>query len=65
MKDMNNTTAPEQRWKVQVAKLKLIYSHLDNDDFKYDYGQRDVMMDSLCKKLGKSRIDLDALLAQL
>ncbi len=62
---MSNMTIPDQRWKVQVAKLKLMYPHLSDDDFQYDYGKREVMMEGLCKRLGKTRAELDALFAQL
>jgi hypothetical protein len=58
-------TIPDQRWKVQVAKFKLMYPHLADEDFQYDYGKREVMMEGLCKKTGKTRTELDALFTQL
>jgi hypothetical protein len=62
---MKHTHNPEQLWKIQKAKLKLIFRHLDGDDFEYDYGMKEVMMTNLQAKLGKSRKELNELLAQL
>ena len=56
---------PDQNWRRQKAKLKLMFAHLDNDDFYYNYGKKEVMMTNLQAKLGKSREGLNALLAQL
>jgi len=57
--------APDQNWKRQKAKLKLMFRHLDDDDFYYDYGMKEVMMTNLQAKLGKSREELNILLTQL
>jgi hypothetical protein len=57
--------APDQNWKRQKAKLKLMFPHLDDDDFYYDYGMKEVMMTNLQAKLGKSREELNVLLTQL
>jgi hypothetical protein len=56
---------PEERWRLQKAKLKLKFPHLDDDDFQYDYGRKEVMMTQLQAKLGKSRKELNVLLAGL
>ena len=48
---------PEERWTVQKAKLKLAFTHLNDDDFTYDNRMRDVMLEQLQQKLGKSRED--------
>ena len=57
--------APEENWERQKAKLKLMFPHLDDRDLYFDYGKKEVMMTSLQAKLGKSREELNALLAQL
>jgi hypothetical protein len=62
---MNNTQKPEIRWRKQKAMLKLMFSHLDDADFSYDYGMKDVMMTKLQAKLGKSRAELNTLLETL
>ena len=56
---------PDELWAVQKAKLKLLFTHLHDDDFYYDYGRKDVMLEQLQKKLGKSREELNLLLLGL
>ncbi len=62
---MNNIKNPEELWKLQKAKLKLIFAHLHEDDFQYDYGKKDLMLKNLELKLGKSREELEQLLLGL
>jgi hypothetical protein len=62
---MSYREKPEELWRKQKAKLKLQFSQLDEDDFKYDYGMKEVMMTKLQMKLGKSRNELNALLSGL
>lgn len=58
-KDRKN---PDERWAMQKAKLKLQYSHLHEDDFQFDYGKKDVMLEQLQAKLGLTREELNAVL---
>lgn len=60
---MNNPQTPSGHWRRQKAKLKLMFPELDDNDFKYDYGMKDVMMKNLQEKLGKSPSDLNELLS--
>jgi uncharacterized protein YjbJ (UPF0337 family) len=62
---MADNKDPESIWRKQKAKLKLIFGHLNDDDFKFDYGMKDVMMTKLQAKLGKSREELNELLIGL
>jgi hypothetical protein len=62
---MSYRQKPEELWRKQKAKLKLLFSQLDEDDFNYDYGMKEVMMTKLQTKLGKSRNELNALLSGL
>jgi hypothetical protein len=62
---MDNKNSPEETWRKQKAKLKLLFSHLHDDDFRYDYGMKEVMMTQLQLKLGKSREQLNEFLAGL
>jgi hypothetical protein len=62
---MDHKKTPEELWSMQMAKLKLIYSHIHDDDFEYDYGRKETMMTQLQQKLGKSREELNELLRQL
>ena len=52
-------------WRRKKAKLKLMFSHLQDEDLQYDYGMKEVMMTALQTKLAKSRVELNALLASL
>ena len=62
MYDLKNS---EELWMIQKAKLRLIFPHLNGKDFQYDYGEKEVMMTSLQQKLGKTREELNRLLADL
>ena len=56
---------PDQNWRRQKAKLKLMFPYLDDGDLYYDYGKKEVVMTNLQAKLGKSREELNILLTQL
>ena len=62
---MHYPQQPEQLWRVQKAKLKLMFSQLNDEDFHYDYGMKDVMMTKLQAKLGRSRKELNLLIGGL
>lgn len=58
-------TNPDVLWTVQKAKLKLLFPHLHDEDFYYDYGKKEMMMSLLEKKLGKSREEFELLLLRM
>ena len=62
---MNDIRNPDELWTIQKAKLKLLFPHLHDDDFGYDYGKKDFMIDQLQAKLGKSRDELNQMLSGL
>lgn len=62
---MEQTKSPDELWRIQKAKLLLRFSQLDEEDFHYDYGMKEVMMSKLQVKLGKSREELNACLLKL
>ena len=62
---MEHTKSPDELWRIQKAKLLLRFSQLDEGDFRYNYGMKDVMMTKLQAKLGKSRTELNAFLLKL
>ena len=62
MKDVKN---PEELWTLHKTKLKLMFTHLHDEDFHYDYGEKEVMMTLLQQKLGKTREELNQLLIGL
>jgi hypothetical protein len=60
-----NNQSPDEKWKNQVNKLKEMYPSLEEDDFTYDYGMKDVMLNRLQDKLGKNREELNEMLAAI
>ena len=62
---METIKNPEQLWRYQISKLRLAFPQLNDEDFLYDYGMKDVMVTNLQVKLGKSREELNVLLEQL
>ncbi|HEY0654211.1 MAG TPA: hypothetical protein VGD65_13825 [Chryseosolibacter sp.] len=68
MKKENQKTRaldPQQTLRLQMAKLKLRYSHLTDHDVSFDYGKKEVMMTALQAKLGKTREELNIILQQI
>ena len=43
---------PQSNWKIQKAKLKLVFPQLTNDDLHFDEGHKYQMLDNLQAKLG-------------
>ena len=62
---MEHTKSPDELWRVQKAKLLLRFAHLDEGDFRFNYGMKDAMMTKLQAKLGKSKAELNTLLLKL
>jgi hypothetical protein len=62
---MHQIPSPFARWEIQKEKLKTMFPHLKNDDFKFGEPQKEKMMIRLQDKLGKTREELDKLLEQL
>jgi len=58
-------SSPEVRWKVQKGKLRLLFSHLGDEDFLYDYEAKENMMTNLQEKLGKTKEELNCLIGLL
>jgi hypothetical protein len=56
---------PEELWLMQTGRLKTMYPNLSDGDFRFDYGEKEVMMNKLQKKLKISREDLNTLLVGL
>lgn len=62
---MEHPLTTDPHWRRKKAKLKLMFTHLHDGDFIYDYGMKEVMMTNLQAKVSKSRIELNALMATL
>ena len=56
---MNNPQIASGLWRKQKARLKLMFSTLTDNDFKYEYGMKEVMMTHLQEKVGKSRSEIN------
>jgi len=62
---MKPTDHPDEVWRIQKAKLLLRFSNLVDGDLRFDYGMKEAMMTKLQAKLGKSRDQINAILAAL
>lgn len=62
---MTTQKSPEEVWTLQKTKLKLLYTHLNDEDLAFDYGKKEVMMTTLQAKLGKTREELNVILLEL
>ena len=59
---MTNLQTPSRYWGKQKAKLKMMFSHLEDSDFVYEYGNKETMMLNLQLKIGKTRSELNELI---
>lgn len=52
-------------WNEQKGKLKQKFAVLTDNDLMYEEGKKDEMLGKLQKKLGKTKEELDTLIAKL
>ena len=52
-------------WREQKIFLKRMFTHLTDDDFVYEEGKKESMLDKLCVKLSKTRGELELILAEI
>ena len=52
-------------WREQKILLKRKFAVLSDEDFVYEEGKRENMLERLCIKLGKSKAELERILAEL
>jgi len=62
---MEEIKNPEQLWTMQKSKLRLEFPQLHDEDFCYDNCRREVMLELLQSKLGKSWEELNFILLGL
>jgi uncharacterized protein YjbJ (UPF0337 family) len=60
-----NSTVIKGNWNELKGKLKQNYGNLTDDDLIYAEGKEDEMVGKLQKKLGKSKDEINRLLADL
>jgi uncharacterized protein YjbJ (UPF0337 family) len=52
-------------WMTMRNKLKRRFVFLTDKDLKYDEGKKEVMLDAIQKRLGKTKEELEAIMAAL
>jgi uncharacterized protein YjbJ (UPF0337 family) len=52
-------------WSEQKGKLKAKFANLTDADLQYEAGKKDEMLAKLQTKLGKSKVEFEAILANL
>ena len=52
-------------WGEQKTKLKGLYPTLTEEDFNYDLGKKDVMLNKLATKISKTREELEDIMKAL
>ena len=52
-------------WREQKILLKRKFANLTDEDFTYEDGKREFMLERLCAKLGKSKTELELIFAEI
>ena len=52
-------------WREQKILLKRMFDNLSDEDFVFEEGQRESMLERLCVKLGKSKPELELIFAEI
>jgi hypothetical protein len=52
-------------WREQKVLLKRMFSNLTDEDFVYEEGEKEFMLERLRTKLGKSKAELEMIFAQI
>lgn len=62
---MTNLQTPSRAWGKQKANLKAMFPELEDNDFLYEYGGKEAMMNRLQNKIGKTRSELNELITEM
>jgi hypothetical protein len=60
---MNNMQTSARGWVKQKSRMKVLFPELREDDFEYEYGQKEEMMYRLQLKIGVTRPDLNEMIS--
>lgn len=60
-----NTTEIKGNWNEQKGKLKMKFASLTDDDLMYAEGKKEEMLGKLQIKLGKTKEELNKIMAEL
>jgi hypothetical protein len=52
-------------WREQKILLKRMFANLTDEDFLFEEGKRESMLERLCVKLGKSKPELELIFAEI
>ena len=52
-------------WREQKILLKRMFSILTDEDFVFEEGKKEFMLERLCAKLGKSKTELEVIFAEI
>jgi hypothetical protein len=52
-------------WREQKVLLKRRFSVLTDEDFIYEEGKKEFMIERLCAKLGKTKTELELIFAEI
>ena len=52
-------------WREQKILLKRMFSNLTDEDFVYEEGKREFMLERLCARLGKTRKELELIFEEI
>jgi len=52
-------------WREQKILLKRMFTDLSDEDFIFEEGKREYMLERLCAKLGKSKTELELIFAEI
>ena len=52
-------------WREQKILLKRMFSNLTDEDFVYEEGKKELMLERLCAKLGKTKKELELIFAEI
>jgi len=62
---MANKTEQTVKWEVQKRELQKRFAVITNSDVMFKPGQKDLMLEKLQIKLGKTKEQLDAIISKL
>jgi len=62
---MKNETELKGTWNETKGKLKQAFASLTDNDLLYEEGQKDEMFGKLQKKLGKTKNEIESIIASL
>jgi hypothetical protein len=52
-------------WREQKILLKRMFSSLTDEDFVFEEGKKEFMLERLCVKLGKTKMELQLIFAEI